>query len=121
MAKHMSSIRSRYTNCSSSEFKAFYRWMFNYIKGDDKKKSIPVEMAVQMWSIVLQPKKYPLLANWLEFIQKTEECSAITADVWSLLLDFIIETKADLSDFDPDGCWPVMIDEFVDWLADSKT
>lgn len=57
----------------------------------------------------------PHVARFLQFL---EQCSTtrITMDQWSLLLDFVQSVAEDLSNFDEDGAWPVLIDEYVEWV-----
>jgi hypothetical protein len=31
-----------------------------------------------------------------------------------------LQVKSDLSNYDPYGSWPTMIDEFVDWYKEAK-
>ena len=40
-----------------AQFKAFYKWVFHHVKEDDKKKTIPTPLAVQLWQIVLEKQK----------------------------------------------------------------
>lgn len=38
---------------------------------------------------------------------------AVTRDVWTQFLDFAV-LRPDFADYDPDGAWPLVFDEFVD-------
>ena len=44
----------------------------------------------------------------------TQGVKAVTKDVWDMLLTFSNDVDDDMSNFDEDGAWPVMIDEFVE-------
>lgn len=107
----------------NKQFKDFYKWVFHHVKEDDKKKTIPTPLAVQLWQIVLQKQKnqMPLLSKWLTFCEKVQDntMKAVSRDVWEQLYDFLRETKS-VKDFDENGAWPVAIDEFVEYLNEEK-
>ncbi|KAI9208796.1 Cullin binding-domain-containing protein [Polychytrium aggregatum] len=41
---------------------------------------------------------------------------SISRDTWRLFLDFALTSKDDLSGYDMSAAWPVLIDEFVEYL-----
>lgn len=42
-----------------------------------------------------------------------KEIIVVTRDTWDLFYDFVKQTRGNLANFEDDGAWPVMIDEFV--------
>lgn len=107
-----------------SQFKAFYKWVFHHVKEDDKKKTIPTELAAQLWQIVLQKQsnKMPLFQDWLKFCdeKKDKDMKVVSRDVWEQIYDFLKETQT-VDDFDDSGsAWPVAVDEFVEWKNEQK-
>jgi DCN1-like protein 1/2 len=117
----MADIKNRMGNLKAEiivddVFRQFYRFTFLLARGNDEhKKCVAKDMAVELWKLLLT-EKFKLLPEWLSFVEHTGK--AINADVWNLLLDF---SKTDISTFDPDECWPVMIDDFVNWYNENKT
>eukprot|EP01084_Bolivina_argentea_P012840 24042_1 len=110
-------------NGNSKRWKEFYRWVFRHVKEDEKKKTIPTDLAIQLWQIVLQKQKQsmPLLEPWLKFCDKVKDkdMQAISRDVWEQLFDFLKETNS-VKEYDDNGAWPVAIDEFVEYCNEQK-
>ena len=95
-----------------------YRWLFIHTREDEKKKTIPKDVAIQIWTIVFKPQKYALFDDWIKFVRASNDMVAISKDLWEQLIDFLAETKS-IDEFDDSGAWPVSIDEFVEHMAES--
>ena len=76
-------------------------------------RTLPTEVALQMWTLVLGGERFSRLARWTAFLEK-EGVRAVTKDVWDMLLTFATDVETDLSNYDDDGAWPVLIDDFVE-------
>jgi DCN1-like protein 1/2 len=96
------------------DFKEFYKWIFDLVKEEGERKTIDAQVAIDMWNLVFL-KQFPLLPKWVTFIQE-KGTKTVSRDVWLQLFDFAKDVKPDLSNFDPDGAWPGIIDEFVTFV-----
>lgn len=103
-------------------------------------KNLPREAAIALWQLLLPPH-FPLLSDWCRFMEERGP-KLVTRDTWTLLLQFARQIKPDLSNYDedgasraapvsgrlprasltqaPPGAWPVIIDDFVEWIKAGK-
>jgi len=93
-------------------FKEFYNFVFQYGK-DTKTKGLDLNMAIELWKLILKDR-FHYLDLWIEFLQKNRKHS-ISKDEWALLLDFANSIAADMSNYNAEEAWPVLIDEFVEY------
>merc|ERR1712130_447316 len=101
----------------STAFRDFYRWSFEFYKEEERKK-IDKADAIELWGILLEGRT----GNWnlqdfLDFVKNNDDVLSISRDLWEQLYEFLLEVKADLSNWSEDdsGCWPSVIDEYVEY------
>jgi hypothetical protein len=96
-----------------SEFRGFYRFAFKFsLEGTHK--TIETELVINLLPIVLNDTIAPHLPDFLAFLKQSSN-TRITLDQWESFLQFSQSVSLDVSDFDEDGAWPILLDEFVEW------
>ena len=100
-------------------FRDYYIFCFKFAKEPGfGVRTLPTDVAKQMWQLTLG-ERFRHLDAWNRFIDD-KGVKAITKDVWDMLLTFATDISDDMSDYDEDGAWPVMIDDFVEWYREEN-
>jgi len=95
----------------SSRHSLFYRFAF-FAAREAGERGLRLETAVTCWRLSLHGR-FRLLEPWLAFVARSRR-PAVTDDTWRQVLDFSRTIHEDLSNYDPCGAWPVLVDEFVE-------
>ncbi|XP_037285974.1 DCN1-like protein SCCRO4 isoform X3 [Rhipicephalus microplus] len=96
-----------------NHFKSIYRYAYDFARDKDQ-RSMDMATAKAMLQLLLG-KHWPLCASFHQFLEQSKY-RVINKDQWCNVLEFSRTIKPDLSNYDEDGAWPVLLDEFVEWL-----
>ncbi|CAA7399308.1 unnamed protein product [Spirodela intermedia] len=94
------------------KFREIYNFAFGWAK-EKGQKSLALDTAIGMWQLLFAEKNWPLVDEWCQFLQVRHN-KAISRDTWSQLLEFAKTVDPSLTNYDPEGAWPYLIDEFVE-------
>jgi DCN1-like protein 1/2 len=100
-----------------ASFRQFYHFTFTYAK-PLASRGLALPTAVAYWRIIFGENRR--VEDWIAYLEKQPE-RGVTKDEWSLFLEFLNTVNADLSNYDPEGAWPVRIDEYVDYCKSRST
>lgn len=98
--------------------KEVYAFTFGFAL-DTGMRCLPVEVCVELWKLLLRGH-FGLLDTWITFVEQKVK-NAISKDTWMMLYDLATQVRPDLSDYDVNGAWPVVIDEFVEFARSNAT
>ncbi|KAF3169019.1 DCN1-like protein 4 [Orbilia oligospora] len=118
----------------SDDFLSFFKYMFQFSKNTPEARTIPAENALAALAFVLNPSTYdlkydpetavplkwekhpyPHAVPFLEFLAEKQPVKAINKDQWESFLPFNRSVEYMLGNYDPEGAWPALYDQYVDW------
>jgi len=102
-----------YARDRTAAFGKLYSALFTIAK-TGQSRNIDIEIAKAFWSVLLAPL-YPIMTEVVEYITEKGTYKAVNKDVWSMMLEFCKSVNPSLDNFETDGAWPTLIDDFVAW------
>ncbi|KAM4627755.1 DCN1-like protein 5 [Polymixia lowei] len=96
----------------SAAFKNIYRYAFDFAR-DKYQRSLDMDTATTMLALLLG-RTWPLFPVFQQFLEQSKY-KGMNKDQWYNVLEFSRTIDVDLSNYDEDGAWPVLLDEFVEW------
>ncbi|KAG6845726.1 hypothetical protein H0H87_004992 [Tephrocybe sp. NHM501043] len=101
-----------YCQNKKASFNKLYMFCFTLVK-PEQSKNIDMETAIALWSVLLAPQ-YPLMGEVISFIGENPTVyKAANKDLWSMMLEFCETVNPNLSDYESEGAWPTLLDNFV--------
>ena len=87
---------------------------------EERKKNIDVGAAVAMLPLLHGDAFPDHIPNLCEFLQghETAKKRGVSGDEWSMMLNFVAEVEPDCSNYQDDGAWPLLLDDYVDWYRE---
>jgi len=101
-----------------AQFKDIYKYTFGFAKNKDQ-KSMDVATAVGMWQWVLG-NRFPHVETFIQFLEERKPVKVINKDQWMNFYEFCSTVSQDLSNYDEMAAWPVLMDEYVEWIREKR-
>lgn len=100
---------------NEANFLALYKYSFNFAQ-EKGKRNVEVELACGLWDLLIGSQKCSFLEQWKAFLNgkvERNEILVVTKDTWEQFYQLNKSTNGNIAEFEDDGTWPVMIDDFV--------
>ncbi|ORY51387.1 DUF298-domain-containing protein [Rhizoclosmatium globosum] len=109
----------------SGETKEIYVWAFQFGKESKGRKYVGVDIAKGLWKLLLSDKQlYRHVDEFIEYLDDEEgpgsNVKVVTMDQWKSFYDFSTSVKDDLSNYDESSAWPVLLDEYVEYVRENR-
>ncbi|CAN1841611.1 DCN1-like protein 4 [Linum perenne] len=108
-----------------SNFMDFYSFGFQYcLTGmtKEKQKSIDIESICLLLDLVLGFQYRAQVDYFIEYMKIQNDYKVINMDQWMGFYRFCNEISfPDLSNYDPELAWPLILDNFVEWIRAKQT
>ena len=97
-----------------------------FCRTEGRKKVIAHESAIHMLKLLHAdafPEHIPVICEFLAQ-HETSTKRGVSADEWTMILQFCHEIEPDCSNYQDDGAWPLLLDDYVEWRgsrADNKS
>lgn len=94
-------------------FKEIYRYSYDFAKDRDQ-RSMELELAIGMLTLLLA-SRWSLQSDFVTYLKEQTQYKVINRDQWVNILEFSRTINDDLHNYDLNGAWPVLMDEYVEW------
>ncbi|ONI16398.1 hypothetical protein PRUPE_3G096100 [Prunus persica] len=105
-----------------TNFVDFYSYSFRYCLTEEKQKSIDIDSICELLNIVLRSQYQAQVDLFVQYLKTQNDYKVINMDQWMGFYRFCEEISfPDLSNYDPELAWPLILDNFVEWLREKQT
>ncbi|CAK9186817.1 unnamed protein product [Ilex paraguariensis] len=105
-----------------SNFLDFYSYAFRYCLTEEKQKSIDIESICQLLDLVLGSQFHSQVDLFVQYIRTQVDYKVINMDQWMGFYRFCNEISfPDFSNYDPELAWPLILDNFVEWMRAKRS
>lgn len=105
-----------------ANFEDFYTFAFRYCLTEDKQKCLDIDSICILIDLILGSQFRAQVDSFTEYLKSQTDYKVLNMDQWTNFLRFCQEISfPDLKDYDTDQAWPVVLDNFVDWVKEKRS
>jgi DCN1-like protein 1/2 len=102
-------------------FHSFFAFVFHFVRNtqESNRKTIGMDTARRLLHSLLvsrYPHHIEPFVRYLEELGEGRPGLRMTYDQWSSVLEWCETIDAEYSQYEEEGSWPVLLDDFIDWL-----
>eukprot|EP01134_Creolimax_fragrantissima_P008414 CFRG8414T1 len=97
---------------TQADYKELYSYAFEFSKAD-RQKNILIDTAKAMLKLLFDDR-WTSIDDFIMYLEQSSY-QVINRDQWMNVLEFSHTVNQDFTNYDVDGAWPVMLDEYVAW------
>jgi len=141
IAIRVQEIKQKMTSDSGVKvMKGFAKQIFRMVCDDDRQRSLPITpvededgdmqpprslVVFQMMYVNQLDSVFPFSASFLEFLRSKPivnevECKAVSCDDWTMIAEFLLQSKTDENFNDELSDWPLLIESYMSWNVQGK-
>jgi len=101
-----------------AELRVKNKVVYNYawsISREPGSRTLDLESCKILLQVFLPQQEYSHTGSFLAFLDDQTSYRALNRDQWDNFYDFATTIESDLGNFQDDGAWPCLIDEYVQW------
>lgn len=103
-------------------FVDFYSYAFRYCLTEEKQKSIDIECICELLDLVLGSQFRAQVDALVEYLKTQSDYKVINMDQWMGFYRFCNEISfPDLSNYDAELAWPLILDNFVEVMKEKQS
>ncbi|CAK9136605.1 unnamed protein product [Ilex paraguariensis] len=103
-------------------FENFYSYAFRYCLTEDKQKCLDIESVCILLDLVLGSKFRPQIDSLTKYLKTQSDYKVINMDQWTNFFRFCDEISfPDLQNYDTTQAWPLILDNFVEWMRRTQS
>ncbi|XWS26288.1 hypothetical protein CRYUN_Cryun26dG0018900 [Craigia yunnanensis] len=105
-----------------SNYEDFYSYAFRYCLTEEKQKNVDIESICELLNLVLGAQFRPQVDLLIEYLKLQSDYKVINLDQWINFLRFCKEISfPDLENYDATQAWPLILDNFVEWMREKHS